>query len=105
LPTREDTHARIFRLLGLLRYNMDPIDGSIYLSIGINVRFAAMMADVGDGRLDYLTRPMDGWTDGQTDTKRQTERCRLDLCISGACCLVAYYKRQQAPKILNEYIG
>jgi len=24
---------------------------SIYLSIGINVRFAAMMADVGDGLL------------------------------------------------------
>jgi len=28
-----------------------PIYLSIYLSIGINVRFAAMMADVGDGLL------------------------------------------------------
>jgi len=28
-----------------------PLVHSIYLSIGINVRFAAMMADVGDGLL------------------------------------------------------
>jgi len=32
-----------------LYLNVDLV--SIYLSIGINVRFAAMMADVGDGLL------------------------------------------------------
>jgi len=34
-------------VLGKMSYNAL----SIYLSIGINVRFAAMMADVGDGLL------------------------------------------------------
>jgi len=35
-----------------LRQNTEfTFDISIYLSIGINVRFAAMMADVGDGLL------------------------------------------------------
>jgi len=37
-----------------LNQTIYPLFVSIYLSIGINVRFAAMMADVGDGLLRHI---------------------------------------------------
>jgi len=48
---------------------------SIYLSIGINVRFAAMMADVGDGLLWHIGGHSRTWK--QTVTKRTRDQKKV----------------------------
>jgi len=51
----EDAHSESFQLSSLIAliYVINTVSLNISLSIGINVRFAAMMADVGDGK--YIT--------------------------------------------------
>jgi len=61
---------------------------SIYLSIGINVRFAAMMADVGDGLLWHIGGHGRAWKQPVTKRTRDQKKVRKKNDVGLPCKIV-----------------
>jgi len=75
---------------------------SIYLSIGINVRFAAMMADVGDGLLWHIGGHSRTWKQPLTKRTRDQKKVRPLSKLSGRQRKVNFCDRDYVTELLYQ---